>query len=181
MEVLWIRHTSVGVPPGTCYGQSDVPVAATFAQEAAATRDALATYGPIDKAYTSPLTRARLLAAFCGYGDAEVDRRLLEMHMGEWEMQRYDDIGDPYLQQWYDDFLHLPTPHGESFTDQLRRVGDFIDDLHRHDYRRVAVFAHGGVLACAGICGGLYTLQTAWDHPTPYGGVIRTEIKLRSV
>lgn len=36
-----IRHTSVGVPKGTCYGWSDVPVADTFEQEAAVTKENL--------------------------------------------------------------------------------------------------------------------------------------------
>ena len=35
MEVILIRHTSVDVPPGVCYGQTDVPLKPTFEQEAA--------------------------------------------------------------------------------------------------------------------------------------------------
>ena len=38
MEVYMIRHTSVGVPKGTCYGWTDVPIADTFEQEAAETK-----------------------------------------------------------------------------------------------------------------------------------------------
>ena len=34
MEVTFIRHTSVDVPPGVCYGQSDVPLRDSFEQEA---------------------------------------------------------------------------------------------------------------------------------------------------
>ena len=67
MEVVLIRHTSVAVPKGTCYGQTDVPVADTFEQEAAATRAVLGRYGQFDAVFSSPLTRARLLAAACGY------------------------------------------------------------------------------------------------------------------
>ena len=37
MEVILIRHTSVDVPPGVCYGQTDVPLKPTFEQEAAIT------------------------------------------------------------------------------------------------------------------------------------------------
>ena len=176
MEVILIRHTSVDVPRGTCYGQTDVPVAATFEQEAAETKQQLEQYGPIDAAYSSPLTRARLLARFCGYPQPRLDNRLKEMAMGEWEMQRFDDITDPYIERWYEDYLHLPTPGGESFQDQLMRVGNFLDELRLQSYQRVAVFAHGGVLACAGIYGGLYTMETAWDHLTPYGGIIKIEI-----
>ena len=176
MEVILIRHTSVAVAPGTCYGQTDVPVAETFEEEAAATRKELLRYGAIDKAYSSPLTRARKLAAYCGYADAETDQRLLEMNMGDWEMQRFDDISDPYVQEWYDNYLELPTPNGESFVMQRERVDSFLDELRSQPYQRVAVFAHGGVLACAAVYGGLYAKEEVWHHLTPYGGIIRIEI-----
>ena len=176
MEVLLIRHTSVAVPPGTCYGQTDVAVADTFEQEAAVTKQTLQQYGAIEKAYSSPLTRARKLAAYCGYPDAETDPRLLEMAMGDWEMRRYEEISDPYIKEWYSNYLHLPTPHGESFMDQRQRVSAFLDELRTKPYRRVAIFAHGGVLACAAIYGGLYAMEAAWDNLTPYGGIIRIEI-----
>ena len=108
MEVVLVRHTSVDVPKGTCYGQTDVPVRETFEQEAEDTRQALQQYLPFDQAFSSPLTRARKLAAYCGFPDALIDDRLMEMNMGEWEMQLYEEIKDPHLQEWYDDYMHLP-------------------------------------------------------------------------
>jgi broad specificity phosphatase PhoE len=48
MEVILIRHTSVDVPPGVCYGQTDVPLKPTFEQEAAVTQENLSTmYIPV--------------------------------------------------------------------------------------------------------------------------------------
>ena len=44
MEVILIRHTSVDVPPGVCYGQTDVPLKPTFEQEAAITQENLKNY-----------------------------------------------------------------------------------------------------------------------------------------
>ena len=41
MEVILIRHTSVDVPPGMCYGQTDVPLKPTFEAEAAVTAENL--------------------------------------------------------------------------------------------------------------------------------------------
>lgn len=114
MEVVLIRHTSVDVPKGTCYGWSDVPVAETFEHEAAETKAQLAAYTPFDAVFSSPLTRARKLATFCGYAHPEVDDRLKEMYMGDWEMQRYDEIEDGSLQQWYNDYMHLAATNGES-------------------------------------------------------------------
>lgn len=171
MKIVLIRHTRVDVAPGTCYGWTDVPVAKTFEAEAAVTKARLQLCGPFDAVYTSPLARARLLAAYCGYPDATPDDRLKEMNMGRWEMERYDDIDDPYLQQWYDDYLHLPTRDGESFTDQLARVSAFLDDLRQQPYRQVAVFAHAGVLVAATIYAGIYTLEEAWQHVPDYGSL----------
>ena len=38
MNIYLIRHTSVDVPKGLCYGQSDVPLRPTFEAEAAVTK-----------------------------------------------------------------------------------------------------------------------------------------------
>lgn len=172
MELILVRHTSVDVPPGTCYGQTDVPLRATFAQEAETVCKQLAGYAPFDKVYTSPLTRCVRLAGHCGYPDAVRDPRLLELDFGLWEMQRYDEIRDPHLQAWYADYLHVPATGGESFADQLRRVAAFMDELRRLPLHRVAVFTHGGVLLCAQIHAGLLTPQEAFSHIPPYGGIL---------
>jgi alpha-ribazole phosphatase len=172
MQVILVRHTRVALQKGICYGQTDVPVADTFEEEAAKTKALLQAYAPFDKVYSSPLSRARLLASYCGYPDHETDPRLMEMDMGQWEMRPYDELTDEYARQWFDDYLHLPTPGGESFQDQRARVEDFLQELSRQPYSKVAIFAHAGVLGCAAIYGGLYTETTAWDHLTDYGGLI---------
>lgn len=175
MKVILIRHTSVGVPKGTCYGQADVPVADTFEQEASATKSRLSGM-TFDHVYTSPLSRAALLADFCGFPDAERDSRLKEMNMGKWEMQRWEDISDPHLQAWYADYLHLPTTGGESFQQLRQRVFSFLDELKQKPYKRVAVFAHGGVLVCAGLYGRLFEEENCFSHQVEYGGVEEIEI-----
>lgn len=171
MEVVLIRHTSVAVPKGTCYGQTDVPVAETFESEAAVTKHNLGDE-PFDAVYSSPLMRARKLASYCGYTDPTVDDRLKEMNMGDWEMRRFDDISDENLKKYYDDFLHTPTTNGESFEQLYARVAAFLDVLKTKNYRRVAVFAHGGVLICAGIYAGLFLPEDGFKHNPPYGGII---------
>ncbi len=176
MQVVLIRHTSVAVPRGTCYGQTDVPVSDTFEQEAKQTLRNLQPFMPLDAVYSSPLTRARKLAAYCGYPTPTVDARLMEMNMGQWEMQLYDEIQDPHLQAWYQDYMHLPTTGGEAFPDLRARVASFLDQLRQQEYERVAIFAHGGVLVAAGLYAGLYTEENAWDHLVPFGGLITIEL-----
>ena len=81
MEVYMIRHTSVDVPKGTCYGWTDVPVAATFEQEAAVTKKNLEEMlegKTLDKVFSSTLSRASKLAAYCGYQHPKLDSRLKE-------------------------------------------------------------------------------------------------------
>lgn len=56
MVVYLIRHTSVDVPQGVCYGQTDVPLNPTFEEEAAQTSARLKGL-QFDKVYMSPLTR----------------------------------------------------------------------------------------------------------------------------
>ena len=179
MDIIMVRHTRVGVPKGTCYGWSDVPVADTFEQEASHTKarlDAIFSDGKPDKVFSSPLTRARKLAAYCGFDTPQLDERLKEMNMGDWEMQQYDAIKDDALQMWYDDYMHLRATNGEGFPDLYARVASFLDELKEKEYRRVARFAHGGVLLCAGIYAGLFPKEGCFSHLVECGGVQRLHI-----
>ena len=131
MEVILIRHTSVDVPPGVCYGQTDVPLKATFEQEAAVTAAGLKAFLPFDKVYTSPLTRCVRLAAYCGYPDATRDRRIMEINFGAWEMKPFQTNDDPRLKEWYADYLNVAATGGESFAMQYQRVSQFLDELKK--------------------------------------------------
>lgn len=172
MELILIRHTAVDVPRGTCYGQADVPLRPSFSVEAASVRARLFFCEPIDKVYTSPLSRCTLLAEQCGYADAIRDSRLLELDFGVWEMQRYEDIRDPRLESWYRDYLHVQATGGESFVQQLARVSSFLDEVRTKSYHRVVAFTHGGVIACAQIYAGNICLEDAFSHIPDYGEIL---------
>lgn len=176
MKLTLIRHTSVDVPPGVCYGQSDVPLKASFEEEAAVTRGNLEALSPFDYVYVSPLTRCVRLVDYCGYPDAERDRRIMEINFGAWEMKPFDRNDDPRLQEWYADYLNVAATGGESFAMQYRRVSAFLDELKRKPYRHVALFTHGGVLICAQIYAGLFRAEEAFSRLTPYGGIVQVEI-----
>lgn len=170
MKVTLIRHTSVDVPKGVCYGWTDVPVRQTFKEEAEKTRNNLRGK-TFDKVFSSPLTRARILADYCGYTDHITDDRLKELNMGDWEMKRYDDIKDENLQKWYDDYMHVATTNGESFEMLYERVVDFLKEKKAEGNKAIAVFAHCGVLICAGIYGKLFSKEDCFHHMVTYGGI----------
>lgn len=178
MKVYLVRHTSVDVAPGTCYGQTDVPLRASFQEEAEACKKSLQDTGMrFSRIYTSPLSRCTHLAAYCGFPEAERDERLKEMNMGEWEMQRFEEITDPRIQEWYDDYLRVRTTGGESFMDVLARVSDFLDHLDRTSGPAL-VFAHGGVLVAAQVYAGKVKLEDAMKALPPYGGMVEIDLPL---
>ena len=78
MNIYLIRHTSVDVPKGLCYGLSDVPLRPTFEIGAAVTKAKIESIH-FDMAYTSPLSRCTRLAQYCGFGDAIRDPRILNL------------------------------------------------------------------------------------------------------
>ncbi len=172
MELIMIRHTSVDVPKGTCYGQTDVPLAPTFEEEASTVKAMLKPHS-FDAVYCSPLSRCRRLAGYCGYGDAILDPRLMEMDFGEWEMQPFDEIVDPTLQRWYADFINTRVPGGESFLDQQARLRSFLDDVIASGKRKVGVFTHGGIIMQTMLLTGMTTVDNVFAHQPPYGAVMR--------
>lgn len=171
MEAVLVRHTSVDVAQGVCYGRTDVPLKATFPQEAAAVAAALPS-GPFDAVYTSPLSRCARLSAFCGWPDAVREPRLLEMDFGTWEMQPWKTVSDPQLEAWFADWVHTPTAGGKSFDGMCLRVGAFISQLKAAGLKRVLLFTHGGVIACARTVAGSCSVDQAFAELTPYGGVV---------
>ena len=179
MEIYLIRHTSVDVPQGICYGQTDVPLKPSFEQEAETVKQNLAEHS-FDAVYTSPLSRCTKLATYCGYPSATRDDRLKEMYMGNWEMKAFDEINDPQLQEWYNNYLHTPTLNGESYQDLLARISSFMEDIKLSEktsgHSKIAIFAHGGVLLCAQIYAGVITPKDAIQKLPSYGEIIRISI-----
>lgn len=175
MKVTFIRHTSVDVPKGICYGQTDVPLKESFPEEAAVAHGKISS-AHFDKVFTSPLSRCVRLADYCGFSNATRDDRIKELNFGEWEMQYFDKISDPALQEWFADYIHMPATGGESFMMQYERVSCFLDELKQQNYNNVAVFAHGGVLICAQIYAGKLKPEDAFSSLPPYGGITEIEI-----
>ena len=100
--------------------------------------------------------------------------------MGDWEMQRFDEITDPQLKEYYENYLDSPTRNGESFKDLYRRVVSFIEDLRatgRPD-ERVAVFCHGGPIICAMVYVGLVPIEQGYANIPDYASITKLSIEI---
>lgn len=146
MRLTLIRHTSLQIAPGVCYGQTDVDVAATFMQEVAQTQAKLSDLS-FDAVFSSPLQRCMKLAHQLVPHTAAHDERLKELHFGDWEMQAWDDIPRDVFDHWAQNYAELAPPNGETFSQLQQRGIAFIEDLlQRHPQGHVLVVTHGGMI-----------------------------------
>lgn len=147
MQFILIRHTTVAVPAGICYGQTDVDITSTFEEEATLIKLKL-TEMDYDILYTSPMKRCMKLARFIAAGHIIRDNALLEMNFGDWEQQHWNDIYDNKDgKTWFNDYTSVRCPGGESFEDLVIRVSRFITMLkQKHDGKKICIVTHGGVI-----------------------------------
>lgn len=142
MELYLIRHPEPDVPEGTCYGRSDIGLAEDAGVAAERLRKIVPAGIPV---YSSPLRRCRSVAERL-VPEPVIDARLVEMHFGEWEMRRWDEIEKAAFDAWVADILDFAPPGGESAAQMLSRTLAFLDELRAGDASAAAVVTHGGVL-----------------------------------
>ena len=148
MPVILVRHTRPAVADGVCYGVTDLGLAPSFDDEAAAVVAALPC---TERLVSSPLERCRRLAERIGAARDLAplfDDRLREFDFGTWEGVPWDAIPRPELDAWAADFFHA-RPHGGESVQMLReRVGAAISDYRRGGDSHVVV-THAGVIRAA--------------------------------
>lgn len=171
MKITIVRHTSVKCTADVCYGLSDVEVADSFETEAQQVKEMLINR-TFEHVYSSPLTRCRKLAAYCGYNNPQTDTRLLELNFGDWEGTRWDEITDPHLQRWYADWINECPTNGESFAAQVARVKLFLEQLKAEKKDNVLVFSHAGVIRAVAVLLNLVAIEKCFtDFPVAYGQI----------
>ncbi len=148
MDIYLIRHTTIDVPSGTCYGQSDVKLASTFAKEAATLQAKLPQ--PWNQVYCSPLSRCLRLAEQL-HPQPTQDPRLQELDFGDWEGRLWNDIDPTALNPWMNDFVNVACPQGESYRVLYERIAAFWQEITNQAGeeaadQRVAVVTHAGAI-----------------------------------
>ena len=171
MEVYLIRHTKVSVEQGVCYGQKDVDLAESYPEELETVKEKLKNIN-FDAVFTSPLSRAKKLATdICG-DNPVTDDRLMELNFGDWEGKVWDEIKDPLLPKWMEDFVNKKCSNGESFIMLRDRVLEFWNEVKSMDCSNVAIFTHGGVIRTINAIHKNIKLEDSFNEPAAdYGDV----------
>jgi len=150
-----VRHAPVVGVEGKIYGSDDVECDLSDA----ASFQSLAKRLPGDAPwFTSHLSRAKLTAqtvrdAGLATSDPVIDERFGEQSFGDWQGQTWDGMraADPefYDNFWLDPVRNRP-PNGESFADQIARVGEAIDHYtEQHPGGNIVCVSHGGTIRAA--------------------------------
>ena len=173
MELTLIRHIKTSAPEGMCYGQTDVALPIGYdtihAQLAEQLKDET-----FDALYASPLQRCALLAKTIAAGRAVIfDERLKELNFGEWENQMWKDIeSSPEASAFFEDYINVQPPKGESFRQMTDRIALFMEELKiNNPNHNVLIVAHGGPIRIIhGLAEGL-PLQDYFKREVAYGQI----------
>ena len=116
----------------------------------------------IDRIYSSPLTRTRLLAEAIAADHAVaadeiiMDDRILEMNFGKFENMTIPELEETYPEEFAEyrkDFNDCVVPGGESFRQLYDRTVDFLKEIYkRHekgDEQTIVVVSHSMVIHAA--------------------------------
>lgn len=175
MDIYLVRHTTVTVEKGLCYGQADIALAPTFLQEAADTAK-LITDRQNAIYISSPSRRCTQLAEFLSRRPPITDRRLLELNFGHWEMKLWETLNPEDLDAWMSDFINARCPGGESYADLYARTVEFYIETLKKNHRSIVVTTHAGAIRCMLAYILEMPLQRAFDMRLAYGGVTKVTI-----
>jgi alpha-ribazole phosphatase len=148
MEIYLIRHTSPLTVKGIIYGQTDLPVAATFESE----KDDILKNLPADinAIFTSPLIRCSKLAFAISKqypaSSLTADPALMELNFGEWEGRSWKEVAGEACDQWMADFVNQAPPAGESMLQLELRAAVFFKHLLQERYLTAAIVTHAGFI-----------------------------------
>lgn len=169
MNLFLVRHTAVAVDEGVCYGSSDVPLAATFAQTAKLLRAKLPPQPW--RVITSPAQRCRKLAESFGV-PATIDARLLELNFGEWELRRWSDISREEIDFWSADFVNRAPPAGETFAALASRAEACVAEIAPTCAdENILIITHGGVIRALLAPRRGLALREAFSIRVDFGGI----------
>ena len=145
MKFFFLRHTSLNIDPDVFYGQTDLDVSSSFENEVKGILKKIKTE-EINikkiKIYSSPLKRCIKLAKKIS-SDFEVDERLKELNLGDWEMKKMSSIPKKLKDEWENDLMNFKIPNGETNQMFLKRLNGFLDSVKK-EKQDCLIVSHAG-------------------------------------
>ncbi len=150
-DLILIRHPVTDLA-GTFCGHSDPDLSAVGLAQLYALQRRLDRL-PLDQLVSSDLLRTRRCAEALAerHGiDAVLDPGLREIHFGDWEGLRWDEIESRFPEQsqrWVQGFATFTPPHAEPYADFTARITRHVAQwLQDAAPKTLAVVTHRGVL-----------------------------------
>ena len=142
MKIYLVRHTETVCEKSICYGQADVAIKEPYLDIFQEIKTQLPTDAIV---YSSPLLRCKKMAEFIS-NDIILDKRVMEMNFGNWELQPWNEIPLEEINPWMENFVSVRVPNGESFEDLHERVGDFYSELLQKKEDKIILICHAGTI-----------------------------------
>ncbi|WP_299157556.1 alpha-ribazole phosphatase [uncultured Tenacibaculum sp.] len=172
MEIILIRHTTPNIAKGICYGQADIPLADTFAEEIIPILKINELNSSNTIYYSSPLQRCKLLAQKLS-DTINFDNRLKELDFGDWELKKWNDINKNELDIWMNDFVNVSTTNGESYLDLHNRTVVFLNEIKLLEKEKAIIVTHAGVIRSLWSYINNSPLEKSFDLKLDYGHIIK--------
>ena len=172
MQLHLVRHPKPSTPEALsdlCYGSSDLLVSEQ--ENTRVMRQLIKVLPKPVLMFSSPLLRCAGLADGLSrqpdWPMPTLDRRLVELDFGKWEMQSWQDIPRDEIEAWADAMIDYRPGGGESVMQMAARVDAFYRALPRlhsqspnysenkHDSDNVVVICHAGTIRLLLACHGL--------------------------
>lgn len=143
MDVYLIRHSPVAIEKGICYGQTDVPLAADYPELFQQLKKSMEKVAP-DIVFSSPASRCLQMAQLLS-SKVIKDERLWELHFGEWEQKKWDELPETPFKAWTENYVEQTPPGGESYRELFQRTKYFWqEEILTRKEQTVFIITHGG-------------------------------------
>ena len=169
----FIRHTKPEIDDGICYGQSNLELIDGYLEEFKVIKSILPQKPlPI---YSSPLKRCLSLAQFLAGNKLTVDKRLMELNFGSWERTAWNDISKEEIDPWYNDYMTIAPPKGESYLQLIERCREFYQSVLLTSSSSL-IIAHAGPLRIFRALHKGNDFYQALNYKISYGDIFELEI-----
>ncbi|WP_042349379.1 histidine phosphatase family protein [Bacillus massiliigorillae] len=178
IRLILIRHGMTEFNKQKKYmGYTDEPVIQERLNDYESLRLALVDES-VEKIYSSDLIRCQQTARYLFDDEFFLDKRLREIHFGDWEGKTYEQLKEnPAYCHWLDHWETDCIPNGECGPAFRERVLAFIQErvlLNSNRSKTIAVVSHGGVIRH--IVSALCKEMKYWDVHVNFGQAIVLEV-----